>query len=273
VPLPPQGLEHLLQPFRDRLEHAPPREVESTSPWPTPQAPACFLANLWRFLCPTGFERSSSSLALREAFSCQAGARPLVACSPPLAALRDSLDRDPAARPDPGPLGVRKRRRHRHPVPVRALGPRGLGRHGRWHPPGGLNTPLTESVWADPHGHAPALASRLRQVRGAREGGGEIRPAGGRSHGAGACGHRAARPVGGNAGPTERLMRGRGTARVRTPGCACSVARNGGSEGCARRAARATAHSPRGQRKPPRSGMKGAGRASAWQNKSRLRHD
>ncbi len=41
----------------------------------------------------------------------------------------------------PGPLGVRIRQRHRHPVPVRALGPRGRGRHGRWHPPGVLNTP------------------------------------------------------------------------------------------------------------------------------------
>jgi hypothetical protein len=79
------------------------------------------------------------------AFSCQAGARLLVACSPPLAARRDSLDRDPAARPGPGPLGVRKRRRHRHPVPVRALGPRGLGRYGRWHPLGGLNSPHPSS--------------------------------------------------------------------------------------------------------------------------------
>ena len=50
--------------------------------------------------------------------------------------------------------------------------------------------------------------------------------------------------------PTERLMRGRGTARVRTPGCACSVAREGGSEGCARCAARATARGPRGKEQP-----------------------
>jgi hypothetical protein len=32
-------------------------------------------------------------------------------------------------------------------------------------------------------------------------GGGEIRPAGGRSHRAGPCGHRAVRPAGGDAGP------------------------------------------------------------------------
>jgi len=100
-------------------------------------------------------------------FFCQAGARPLVACSPPLAALRDSLDRDPAARPVPGPLGVRKRRRHRHPVVVRTLGPRGRGRHGRWHPPGGLNAPLPQSGWTKPYGRVPGLATRLKQV-GAR---------------------------------------------------------------------------------------------------------
>jgi hypothetical protein len=50
--------------------------------------------------------------------------------------------------------------------------------------------------------------------------------------------------------PTERLVRGRGAARVRMPVCACSVAREGGSEGCARCAARATARSPRGKKKP-----------------------
>jgi hypothetical protein len=50
--------------------------------------------------------------------------------------------------------------------------------------------------------------------------------------------------------PTERLMRGRGTARVRMPVCACSVAREGGSEGWARRPARATARSPWGKEQP-----------------------
>jgi hypothetical protein len=98
------------------------------------------------------------------AFSCHAGARPLGACSPPLAALRDSLDRDPEARPGPGPLGVRKRRRHRHPVPVRALGPRGLGRHGRWHPPGGLNTPHPGTVPGRPGGGLSFRGCREWQI-------------------------------------------------------------------------------------------------------------
>jgi hypothetical protein len=96
------------------------------------------------------------------ASSCHAGARPLGACSPAaggIAALRDSLDRDPAARPVPGPLGVRTRRRHRHPVRVRALGPRGLGRHGRWHPPGG-GLPPPQDVVSLGGGHS------LRRCRG-----------------------------------------------------------------------------------------------------------
>ena len=49
--------------------------------------------------------------------------------------------------------------------------------------------------------------------------------------------------------PTERFIRGRGTARLRTPVCASSVARGGGSKGCARCAARATAPSPWGKKK------------------------
>ena len=43
--------------------------------------------------------------------------------------------------PGRGPLGVRMKPRHRNPVPVRAPGPRGFGRHGRWHPPGDLKPP------------------------------------------------------------------------------------------------------------------------------------
>jgi len=50
--------------------------------------------------------------------------------------------------------------------------------------------------------------------------------------------------------PTGRLVRGRGTARVRTPVCACSVACAGRSELRPRRPQQATAHSPRGKKKP-----------------------
>jgi len=140
--------------------------------------------------------------------SCQAGARPLGACSPPLAALRDSLDRDPAARPVPGPLGVRKRPRHRHPVPVRALGPRGLGRHDRWHPLGGLNSPLPQRGGTNLGSRLASMARRFVQAHGERERGGEIRPAGGRSHGVGACGTRAGVPRWGIAGMASYEPRG-----------------------------------------------------------------
>jgi hypothetical protein len=182
------------------------------------------------------------------AFFCHAGARPLVACSPPLAALRDSLNRDPAARPVPGPLGVRMRRRHRHPVAVRALGPRGLGRHGRSHPPGGLNTTTRKtrgipSSGSDPDSSATSCRSFANGrvvVKSAPRATRAIVP---KRAGTEPPDRRAETLT-----PTERFMRGRGTARVRTSGCACSVAREGGSEGCARCAARATAHSPWGKK-------------------------
>ena len=71
----------------------------------------------------------------------------------------------------------------------------------------------------------------------------EIRPAGGQSHDAGACGYRAYRSLRGDVGGRRPNHEGPRGERH------CSVARAGGSEGCARCAARATAHSPRGKRK------------------------
>ena len=67
--------------------------------------------------------------------------------------------------------------------------------------------------------------------------------------------------------PTERLMRGRGTARVRPSVCACSVARGGGSEGWARSPARATAPGPRGKTKASRSERSEAGPEPAGEEK------
>jgi hypothetical protein len=138
-------------------------------------------------------------------------------------------------------------------------GPRGLRRDGRSHPPGGLNTPHPQDCWTNPYGQLPALARRSKQVPGAREGGGEIRPAGGRSHGAGACGHRAGRLAVG--------YRWRGyirTARGPTEGRPRSVARGGGSEGWARRPARATAPGPRGKTKASRSEERGCALHACW---------
>ena len=52
------------------------------------------------------------------------------------------------------------------------------------------------------------MAKRLVQLNGEGEGGGELRPAGEKSHGAFACGPRAASPAGGDAGPDRgRLAR------------------------------------------------------------------
>jgi hypothetical protein len=85
------------------------------------------------------------------------------------------------------------------------------------------------------------------------EGGGQIRPAGDMSHSAGACGTRAARPVGGDAGPERASHARKGNSEGPLAGlcpAAGGIARDGESEGCARCAARATAQSPRGKEKP-----------------------
>jgi len=52
------------------------------------------------------------------------------------------------------------------------------------------------------------MAERLLHVPGTREGGGEIRPTGGWSHDAGACGHRAGVPPWGIAGVASCEQRG-----------------------------------------------------------------
>jgi hypothetical protein len=86
------------------------------------------------------------------------------------------------------------------PAPIRTLGPRGLrsdhrftrGAEGR--PPPATTRGACTSRNA---GKAKDLSQAVR-VRGC---GGEIRPAGHRSDCAGACGSRAARPAGGDAGP------------------------------------------------------------------------
>jgi len=90
----------------------------------------------------------------------------------------------------------------RLPAPMRTRGARGLRRD---RPPA---APAISAL------RPRTLATRLTQDRGEREGSGEARPVGGRSHRAGACGSRAARPAGGYAGP-DRL----------------SCAREGNSEG------------------------------------------
>jgi len=200
-------------------------------------------------------------------FFCQAGARPLVACSPPLAALRTicrggpaplgppgrrsrpphpplagsksrltRLDRDPAARPAPGPLGVSGFAGSPTPRP----GPHAGSPRSRetWPlaPAGRFETPTLrlETLKPGPGGSVAGPLERFIRERGVV---GRSAPR--------AIGAMAPKRVGTERpdrrvetlAPTERLLRGRGTARIRTPGCACSVAREGGSAGCARGAA------------------------------------
>src|SRR5664280_2623817 len=61
-----------------------------------------------------------------------------------------------------------------------------------------------------------------------------------KANSAGACGSRAARPAGGNAGPDRALHAREGNGEAPLAALACSVARAGASEGGARCAARAT---------------------------------
>jgi hypothetical protein len=110
---------------------------------------------------------------------------------------------------------------------------------------GGIQSALGVSRHGGTNGSGACAAERV--------GGGPIRPAGDGSHRAEACGPRAARPAGGDAGPDRASHAREGNSEGPHAGlcpAAGGIARGGGSEGCARCAARATAPSPRGKRIP-----------------------
>jgi len=97
---------------------------------------------------------------------------------------------------------------------------------------------------------------RVANLSGARGtfGAAQLLLAGARSHAAGTCGHRAARPAGGNAGPDRALHAREGNSEGPHAGlcpAAGGIARAGGSEGWARRPARAIAPCPRSKKKEP----------------------
>ena len=152
--------------------------------------------------CFSATLRPARSWSLREAFflpgRCAAARRLLAPArgAPRLLRLRPSRD---VSRRGPS-LFVRRHASDTPPRDARSV-TRSRRRHGRWHPPGGLKAPLPESGGPNPHSHLPVLARPLKQAPGEREGDGEDRPAGDRSHCAEACGPRAARMAGGNAGP------------------------------------------------------------------------
>ena len=188
-----------------------------------------------------------------------AGGR-LQACAPPRTAPAGSSARDRTARSSSGPLGVRIKLRRRLPTAARASGARGLRR----------DLPPAAPASLTPH-PKPPLAP-LTEDHGKREG--RVRSAL-RAEGAmapkRAGTERPDRRVE-TLAPTACLCRGRGTARVRTPVCACSAARAGGSEGCARCAARATwLRTRRAKQKLHAVKDKKPGRAPAWQKKTSTR--
>ena len=169
-------------------------------------------------------------------------------CVSPATAAAHSSARDRRARSASGPRGVRVKPRRRLPTAARASGTRGLRR----------DLPPTAPAFEAPHPsardtEAGPRSPRVRTFRAFRSRAGvgvKSAPRARRAMAPERAGpERPDRRVE-TLAPTERLMRGRGTARVRTPGCACSVARKGGSELRPRRPQRATAHSPRGNKKP-----------------------
>jgi hypothetical protein len=121
-------------------------------------------------------------------------------CVSPAAAAAHSCARDRRARSALGPLGVRMGPHRRFPNAARASGARGLRRN--WPPaaPAELKPTSRDAVRSADGARILTRASGTCRCTGNRGGGGEIRPAGDRSHSDGACGHRAARPAGGNAG-------------------------------------------------------------------------
>ena len=142
----------------------------------------------------------------------------------------------------PGPLGVSRFAGSPTPRPgPRAGSPRSretwpLAHAWRFETP----TLRLETLKPGPNSSVPGPPERS-----IREGGwGEIRPAGGRSHCAGACGSRAASR--GGVSLAWLSANSEGPRR----GMSCSVACGGGSEGWARRPARATARSPWGKEQP-----------------------
>ena len=227
-----------------------------------------FFFTAWGFFLPRGLGGASSCHCVTTLF-CPAGARPLGACSPPLAARRDSSGCDPEARLGPG--SPRCPQETASPIPQ----PRSTRRV-----PAASGGMTARTRWAD------GIPTTSKTVGRTLEGTCQVlRDDPGRSAARGrVAGRSAPRATGAitpeRAGPerpdrrvetlapTERLMRRRGTARVRTTGCACSVAREGGSEGCARCAARATAQSPRGKTKPSPSDKEEFVRALAGQDKA-----
>jgi hypothetical protein len=147
-----------------------------------------------QFFCPA--DGISPFHCVRFLF-CPAGGPPLGAGSPPLAARRDSSGCDPAARSGPGTPRCPHETASPTPQP-RAVRRAPAASGAMAVPPAGRNFST----------HPKTRLTRLKQDHGEREGGGEIRPAGHKSHFAGACGHRAGVSRWGVAGVVSYEQRG-----------------------------------------------------------------
>jgi hypothetical protein len=154
-----------------------------------------------------------------------------------------------------GPLAVRMRPRQRHPTARRPLGTRSLRRNGRvtrgaeGRPH--LPHPLNSVLWINFPVRRGCLCKAL-----ANGGGGPSAP-----RATGAIAPERAGPERPDRrvetlAPTKGLLRGRGIARIRTPGCAGSVARAGGQ---------ARADSLR----PSAGGSGGQERPGGWEERTR----
>jgi hypothetical protein len=204
------------------------------------------------FHCVKALVFSCESLSLfrcaRLFFLAPRVARRLGAGSPPLAARQGSCGLDPAVRPGQGPLGVRKKPRPRHPSPNPHAGSPGPPEGSPLHPRGARKTPHPERPGTYGTSRDAGKAKEPQQRLGERGCGGKPAP-----RATGAIAPECAGPKRPDRrvetlAPTQGLLRGRGTARVRTLVCASLVARGGGSEGWARGPARATAPGSRGKR-------------------------
>ncbi len=117
------------------------------------------------------------------------------------------------------------------------------------HPRGGWNA-LRPPLGGRTEIKSPAEAEGHRQRFRQGEGGDKSAQRA-KADWAGACGSRAARAAGGNAGPDRAVHAREGNGEAPPADLACSVARAGGSEGGARCAARATGRSPLGKTRQP----------------------
>jgi len=156
---------------------------------------------------------------------------PTLLCPRPEGAIRTGA---PRRSRDAAPPSPQRGSRVRYPRASERFATRGTGR---------LKAPLPKCGGMTRCDRLAGMATQVVSVRCKPEGGGEIRPAGAWSHHAEACGHRAARPAGGDAGPDRALHAREGNSEGPHAGlcpAAGGIAREGGSEGCARCAARAT---------------------------------